>query len=232
MSAACECHHLEEAHDPIAGCGYCHCERFRDATTEFTRDLRDLGDLALDTAKRMQERSGTVAPFFVLRGPDGSLKEINLPPGYVQPYNDRSWRHHIFWTIRTMVELAGCTGVITIGDAWFGRSTEKGRKLSAAEFHRFAAEQSGFQKSIDLGLVERTEAIVVTVQTPRRMMSMMQTYSRRGRTIVFQELLVSEQGLDKFTGAMKMFGNQEEEEEDVTSDDTADVAASDPGGRS
>jgi hypothetical protein len=203
---------LEEAHDPIAGCGYCHCTSFRDATSEYTENLLYLSDMALASVKKDLE-SQSIKPLFVLEFPDGHLDVIRLAGRYVDLYQYREARQKIFQAIRVMVELFGITAVVTVGDAWVGRSTEKGRKLSRQEFERISSIGTGFQVALEQGLLERVEAIVITVQTPKRMMTLMQMYQRsQNPPVILQEVHISEMDMALYHGGLKMFGNQEEEE--------------------
>jgi len=211
----CKCHHLQEAHDPVAGCGYCHCTSFQDATSEYTEELLYLSDMALASVKEDLE-SQSIKPLFVLRYPDDHLDVIRLHGRYVGLYQHREARHRIFQAIRIMVELFGITAVVTVGDAWVGRSTEKARKLTRQEFERISSIGTGFEVAIEQGLVERAEAVVITVQTPKRMMTMMQMYQRgQGRggcPVILQEVHISEMDMTLYHGALKMFGNQEEQQ--------------------
>lgn len=218
----CVCHHLEEAHDPVAGCGYCHCTRFRDATSEYTAELLELGNQAFASVKADLDSGGSVKPLFALQFPCGKIDVIRLAGRYAELYQYRDTRQRIFQAIRIMVELFGITAVVSVGDAWVGRSTEKGRQLSAQEFQRICSIGTGFEKGLAQGIVERVEAIVVTVQTPKRMMTLMQTYLRGETGLIMQEVHISEIDMALYTGGLKMFGNQEEEEH---------VEASQPGGR-
>jgi hypothetical protein len=204
---------LEEAHDPIAGCGYCHCKSFQDATSEYTENLLYLSDMALASVKQDLESQSSIKPLFVLEFPDGHLDVIRLAGRYVELYQYREARQKIFQAIRIMVELFGITAVVTVGDAWVGRSTAKGRQLSRQEFERISSIGNGFQVALEQGLLERVEAIVITVQTPKRMMTLMQMYQRsQDGPLILQEVHISEMDMALYHGALKMFGNQEEEE--------------------
>jgi hypothetical protein len=192
---------------------YCPwCERFRDATTEWTEELRRLAEIGLAMLKKDLERSGHINPFFVLRHKDGGLEQLNVPEKYADLMNSGSAKTTIFGFVRSWVREFGITAVVIGTDAWFSRSTPQARGLSQEEFDRIVREE-GSENAEKRGLVVRKEAAVVNVQTTLRVMSLSQVYERLGRRdIVFREISQIEAPIDNFVGRQKMFGKMDSED--------------------
>jgi len=210
MKRACRCTHLEDAHIAGERCRYCHCDRFWDATTEHTAELRDLARHALQMAKKELTKTLQVSPFFVLREPDGDLVPFIVADPRVM--NDGPGKDRLFGKVRQIVQEEGIKAVVFVSDCWIGKSTEKGRAMPEAEF-KAATRERAFQTALDEGLITRSEALTITVQTPIRTMLVNQLYERvepQG-VIFYHEVSIMEMDVDEFTGRQKMYGDLREE---------------------
>jgi hypothetical protein len=206
MKRPCFCTHLEDAHAAGARCRYCHCEKFTDATTEHTAGLRDLAVHALLIGKRDLVETRRVSPFFVFRSAEGPPMRFDIPNPQIM--NDGRAKDVLFGAIREVVQEQNIQAVVFVTDGWFGKSTEKALSIPREEFEA-ATRHRGFQPAVDQGLVTRSEALIVTVQTPLRTMMLNQLYERdeHAGTITFREVTVMETGVDDFTGRQKMYGD-------------------------
>ena len=212
MIRACECTHLEDAHAPD-GCMYCHqCEGFRDASTEWTGELRSLAEVGLRIIKKDLESTGSARPFFVLRHPDGSVDQLEVPEALLDAFNDGHAKDRIYGSVRKWVAAHDVNAVVMGSDAWFSRTTPAGDALGIPEIDRIMREE-GAEECERRGLIVRKEAAMVNVQTPERVMTLTQVYERLGRRrIVFREVMQVEGHIDKFAGRQKMFGRLDRED--------------------
>lgn len=118
----------------------------------------------------------------------------------------------IFGMIRSLARARGATATIFAVEAWFGKQTDKGRALPPKEFRQRTRERA-FETAVRDGLVERSEAIVVTVQTPTHVMMVHQEFERdeKRRRIHYGERHESIGPTESFVGRQKMFGDMREE---------------------
>jgi hypothetical protein len=186
---------------------YCSlCEGFRDATSQWTEELRSLAETGLTIIKKDLERTGSANPFFVLRHEDARLEQLNVPEALADLFNNGSAKSRIYGWVRDYVRMHAINAVIMGADAWLSRSTPKAEDLSQEEFDRIVREE-GAEECEKRGLVVRQEVVMVNVQTPARVLSLSQVYERLGRrSIIFREICQIESPIDKFTGRQKMFG--------------------------
>ena len=205
MIPACHCAHLENAH--TGGCQHCACERFEDATGPHTAHLRDIADTGLVIAKKDLERIGTVTPFFVLYA-GGESHQINIPERFTQLMNDGHAKDMIFGFLRQAVQKTEATAVVIVTDGWFGKPTAKAMAMGEKEASE-AMEGQSLDNAEEAGLVERLEALLITVQTPERCLTLAQAYERdhRRQKIKYLEVHILECDINHFAGRQKMFGD-------------------------
>jgi hypothetical protein len=213
--AACRCGHFNDAHESDARrCAYCLCEAFDSSASQYTDELRSLADIALRMAERDLEQSGNVRLVIALRLPNGSIDNLPLPDRAGELMNYGEAKDILFGGLRDYAASVGATAVIIGTEAWVGRTTEKGRVLLQAspdEYKRMT-RQAGFQDAVDAGLVERREAVVITVETPERCMILTHVFERTlERKIVWHERTQIEARQSEFAGRQKMFGDCSEE---------------------
>ena len=93
-----------------------------------------------------------------------------------------------------------------------GKQTPKGAALPPAEFLRRTRER-GFESALRDGLIERTEVVSVTAQTPKGTLIVHQEFMRdeKRHAIIYGERTEQELGVDDFTGRQKMYGDLREE---------------------
>jgi hypothetical protein len=210
MKRPCRCTHLEDSHMAGARCSYCHCDAFRDATTEHTAGLRDLAVHALLIAKKELTRTFQVTPFFVFREPTGILTRFIVPDPAIM--NDGKGKDALFGKVRKIIREDQIEAVMFVSDCWFGKATEKALSMPQEEFLA-ATRERGFETALAQGLITRSEAITVSVQNPVRAMLVNQLYDRdvARRLITYREVSVMEMAVDEFSGRQKMYGDLREE---------------------
>ena len=97
-------------------------------------------------------------------------------------------------------------------EGWRGKQTPKGAALPPEEFLRRTRER-GFESALRDGLIERTEVITVTAQTPAGTFIVHQEFMRDDtrHAIVYGERNEAELPVEGFTGRLKMYGDLREE---------------------
>lgn len=211
MIPSCLCTHLESEHD-LARCRHCGCEAFRLAATEHTLRLRQLADVGLEIARRELSKTGTIHPFFVVYDRAGKDHQINVPEHLGNIMNSGHGKDIVFGALRLVVESLQATAVVIVTDGWYG----KGLVPRDAEHRQELLDKIGrmsLEEAEKQGLCKRCEAILVTVQTPERVMTVSQLYDRnqKRRKITYWEIAVMEVGVDQFAGRQKMFGDLRKE---------------------
>jgi hypothetical protein len=208
MSPACTCTHLEAAHDVLFRCRYCHCKAFAESGSEYTVDLRAYTDIALERVMPILQRNGCFQPFFVLRLADGDLLTLEVPKGTEHIMNSGEAKDKLFGAIREQVHECGVKAVVLCTDGWQGRATAKGLSVPREEFLE-ACRERGFESAVKKGWLQRSEAILVTVQIPERVMIASQFYDRDEvrLEITYRERTIAEVPTEGFHGRQKMYGD-------------------------
>ena len=115
-------------------------------------DLQTMAEVALSEARRELEGTGRVRPYFLLRNPRTQEMERLPLPG--EAMDDGERKQILFGLMRTAVRLNRITATILVTDGWV-------TKIKADE-----------------GLREHSEAIIVSVETPRKAFGIVQFYER------------------------------------------------------
>jgi hypothetical protein len=209
MIPSCICTHLKTEH-PGGGCMHlwCACEQFNDATSEHTAFLRDLAETGLAIARRDLERTGSVMPFFVLRDQNGNSHQLNVPEKFKELMNHGPSKDKLFGFVRNIAQTMPAAAVVIVTDGWFGKPTAKARAMNQEKLFEATKGQS-LDNAVAAGLAERLEALLITVQTPERVLTLAQVYDRdeRRRKITYLEMNIMESPIDNFAGRQKMFGD-------------------------
>lgn len=208
MKRPCRCSHLEDAHIAGERCRHCHCEKFLDATTEHTAGLRELALPAMVEAKRVLTATGQVPPLLLFREADGRLSRYEVPESCAAIMDDGHAKDLFFGALRDIVRELKLQAVVIATDGWLGRSTVKAQALPHEEFLKATCER-GFAAAVAEGLVERSAAIIVSVQTPERAMMVNQLYKRNDeqQEIQYLEVSLMEMPIDHLRGRQKMYGD-------------------------
>jgi hypothetical protein len=175
-------------------------------------DLKKLAGRALEIAHDDLLNKGAVCPTFITRGPDGGFEVMRFEDRAAQLFNDGSAKDLLFDAMRELVKERGLTAVIFVNEAWVGKQTAKGRAIGQKEFNRRTRER-GFETALRDGLVERWEAIMITIQTPAGVLIVQQPFTRdyAAKTVDFGERIESEAAPGEFRGRQKMYGDLSEE---------------------
>ena len=174
-----------------------------------TGDLKTMAEQTLSEARRQLEQTGTLEPYFLLRSPAGGrIARVPVPPDAM---NNGDMKDRLFALVRAVVERTQTSAVIFVSDGWAGRSTAKAAAIGKDNFLREVGRGRGFEEAIKQGLVERSEAILLSVQTPEEILMVQQLYDRLGERIVFTERIDMATPQCDFTGRMKMYGDLREE---------------------
>ena len=115
-------------------------------------------------------------------------------------------------TAQTLVQDTGADRVVFATECWRGKSTAAARDIPEVEFYRLAAE-SRFETLVQMGLVERSEAIVATAQNATTVSIVYQDFHRLddGTVYSYGEVETQEFRQEQFQGRQKMFGDLREE---------------------
>lgn len=183
------------------------------ASDSIPAELRFLAERVLSEARRILEQTGTVDVVVMIERQDGKIVSLPLPPEINQVMDSGAGKDFFFGLTRKLARAVNAKAVLVATDTWMGVPTEKQIEILRDEGQdKITAMFKG--KSFDeveaIGLVERREAIVVTVQTAERVLIVHQFYERNGLTkrIDFtgrDEMLCSQEDFD---GRQKMFGSR------------------------
>jgi hypothetical protein len=170
-----------------------------------TEDLKQLAEIALETAREELTRKGSIVPTFLVREPDGHLGVIRIEADVM---NSGDAKDTLFGAMRMMVKARGLTAVIFVSECWLGDQTAKGAALPYAEFLTRTRERA-FATAVKDGLVERVEAITLTVQTPAGALIVHQRFTRDygKQQVTFGVRDDLEYSVDEFAGRQKMYGD-------------------------
>jgi hypothetical protein len=175
-------------------------------------DLKKLAETALEIAQEDLFNKGAVCPTFITREPNGGFEVMRFEGVAGQLFNDGRAKDLFFGAMRELVKTRNLTAVIFVNEAWVGKLTAKGRAIGQKEFNRRTRER-GFETALRDGLVERWEAIMLTIQTPAGALIVQQAFTRDyvAKSITLGERIESEAAVDEFRGRQKMYGNLSEE---------------------
>src|SRR5262245_23704857 len=133
-----------------------------------TDDLRQAVDLALKMARKdLEGPAKSVTPIFLLRDREGHIAQLPFPAEAARLMNYGEAKNAIFGYVREMIQSQGYTATVFATEAWYGKATEKGLKLDPKVLAEKCREP-GFETAIREGLMERSEAVLVSVQTADR----------------------------------------------------------------
>lgn len=178
--------------------------------SEYMALLRALAAPLMQRAQNDLARTGNVEPM-VLFGQDEKIVVTNLPGAARQMLNSGDGKDYLFDSLRGMVARSGATAFGFVSDAWFSTPTEKGHRLGDGQWKKLLAKH-GADGLVERGYLERSEAIIVNVQTPERMLILTQPYTRgENKSITYGVRDEHEGPLDQFEGRQKMFGDTSEE---------------------
>jgi hypothetical protein len=175
------------------------------------KDLRDLAATIQQMAGEALEQDQQLIPIFMLRDNSGRIFRLPFPKEAGPLMNIPEAKDMLFEYIRMMVKRDGLTAVVFATEAWIWKITTKG-DLSEAEVHKLVREK-GYQKLLEEGLAERSEAILITVQTAEAaLIRQWEFFTNEDRTkITFGECGDKEIPQKNFVGRQKMFGDLSDE---------------------
>jgi len=148
-----------------------------------TEDLMQKAEIAIAEARRELEQH-RFQPYFLARR-DGEYKLLPFDGAML---DRKETKRAVFRAIRMLARRIKLDAVIFVTDMWMAQVTEAGLKFvhdHPEEWGRLARE-SRFVTAVKRGLVTRTEALHVSVQTPDEVRWINQPYDRDpGGGIVF-----------------------------------------------
>ena len=177
-------------------------------------DLRKVADMLLQVARPWLVKTKS-SPLLVAIGlADGTLRHVQVPDDLAEKalQSGRN-KDRFFSLIRDMVQANNATVVAISTEAWAGKSTEAAKDIPYEELRRLSSLNDGFETLMSMGLVERTEAIIVTAQDADECLMLTQTFRRREDGTPYdlsepEERRIPQSG---YEGRTKMFGVLTEE---------------------
>lgn len=173
-----------------------------------SENIRTLAEMALSNARRQLEATHEVKVLVAVEHADGQVKWLPLPSGIERIMNNGNLKAHFFSAVRAAAAELHATAVILVTDTWLGMPTEKQKELAKrdpAQLKKVTLETT-FDEMEALGLVRRTAAIVVSVQTADDAHYLQQAYERVGGRIVWGERQEQAFAQSDVHGRAKMFG--------------------------
>jgi hypothetical protein len=148
------------------------------------KDFETMASVALGLMRAYIDRTGTTLPVFLFRHADGRIQRLPFPEKAGGLMNDGVAKDKLFQFVRQVVHTEDITAVCFAHEAWRGLMTEAGSKVPRKEFEK-ATRERGFQKAVDLGWVQRSEVIAITIQTAEAVRIIWQIFERdeKARTI-------------------------------------------------
>lgn len=175
-------------------------------------DLRTLVEQALAEGRRQLSNRGGIDPVFLVRLPDGRIQRADIPAPLNELMNYGEGKSHIFSFVRAWVRQHSATATVFMTDAWVGLPTEKQKQMARenrAELERIVG-QPGFNldEGERLGLMERSEALILNVQTEQDVVIVEQSYTRyqEESRVEFSGRRISRFPQAGFRGRQKMYG--------------------------
>ena len=183
------------------------------SATTGVKALRDMADVALRIARQSLAQTKFAGLIIVLGFPDGSTKQVptEITAKLAPMLSDGDAKTRLFGTVRQYAQRTGAVSVVFGTEAWVGKSTPKALALSEEEFKGLV--DTGFEKLMSMGLVEREEAVVATAQDADAVVVATQTFRRlgNGEPYSYGEVDVKDFPQSDFRGRQKMFGDLREE---------------------
>jgi hypothetical protein len=175
--------------------------------------LRELAELAMKLLKRGAE-TGQPKPVWAVHHSDtGELTQLPFPEGAQGLLNIGRAKDVLFGFVRAMVKRDPTIDAVIFGtDVWVAKETELGRQ-HREEARKREYHGQGFPKLVELGWVTRTEAFLVTAQTPDTVIMLQIEYIRNPE---FASVILGEQTeqivrQSEFRGRQKMWGDLQPE---------------------
>jgi len=170
-------------------------------------ELRRQAVLTLTRARESMEQIGAFDLSFGYITRDGLFRFLKLPEQVREGMNSGEAKDKIFALMRMYVEAVGALGSLFAGEMFLGKTTPAARGLSREELNRLCVEPR-FEEGVRRGLIKRTEAIHVVIQTPEFMIHFIQEFERdyKLRVVTFGPVDEHEMPQDQFQGREKMFG--------------------------
>jgi len=176
-------------------------------------DLRSVADKLLAVSRTALKKTGS-APLLVAFGYENAMVELLLLPEVFSLALDQGrTKDLLFGGLRVLAEQKKATLVAISTESWMARSTPAADAIPQEEFRRLAGLNDGFETLISMGLVERVEAIMVTVQDADEVLVLTQAFSRRmdGTPFGLKEPEEMRMPQSCYGGRTKMFGEINEE---------------------
>jgi len=175
-------------------------------------ELQDLAEYGFRAAKRAMRKDLGFNPVFILRLPDGQLKDLGLSEELAPFMDDGCAKDAIFGALRMTVQATHATACIVVTECWVGGPTESGKLLPRQEWERLT-EKHSIPELARMGYVERSEALVINVQTSTETLLRTYYFARRSHPdrIIWGETRDIQGSEFEFSGRQKMFGDLREE---------------------
>lgn len=176
--------------------------------------MRILAELALSEARRELEQRGSLSVLVNMRMPDGKIESVRLPDPLNELMNSGEGKDLFFGVLRKIREKTGATAVLIATDAWMGWPTEKQMEIlkeeGGPEKLKAMVKGKSLSEAEAMGLVERKEALAITVQTETEVLIVNQFYERdeRARRIFWGQRDEMTSSQDNFDGRQKMYGKE------------------------
>ena len=179
-------------------------------TEETIAAMRKLARMTMEKARASLEEFGTVTPIFIVEY-DNSLEVFELKGAAAEAMESGPAKDTLFSLLRTFAHSVNASCVVIATEAWLGEATDLGKALPQEQFNRLAAEK-GFEAAVQMGLITRCEAVIVSVQSREGAMTLSAPFTRDeiACTVSYgdEREVVLEPG--QFSGRQKMFDDDEE----------------------
>ena len=170
-------------------------------------DLKQLAEIALRMGRKNLKEEQTVGllVFFLI---DGKVERLEGDDRVAFMLNSGELKDVLFEAIRRTAQQRGATAVIIGTEAWMGKSTEAARDVPREEIERLGREHK-FETLVQMGMVERVEAIIATAQDKDSCVFVTQPFRRDadGNVYSYGDVEVNEVPQEQFEGRQKMFGD-------------------------
>lgn len=179
--------------------------------TQIDPELVEIAERVLAEARRELENTGRVDPSFWFQLPDGRLALAQLSGDDAEIMNSGDAKNALFAFLRWLVEQRKATATVFLTDSWYSKSTAAGAALGAKRLEEFY-EKHGREETARRGYIKLSEALVIVVQTPEKVLTLTQTYERASKNrIEFVNRDVMQSAQSEFSGRQKMFGDLRKE---------------------
>jgi hypothetical protein len=182
-----------------------------DTKVEMPADLRTLTEKILSHARRELENTGGFDPVFAMRLPDGQIDHPQLPPGFGRLMNSGEAKKIIFGALRQTAEARHATAVVIATDSWMGVPNAGYMRRFGEHPKKEDIEAALRGKSIDAlvkeGVMDKMEAITITIHTPKEVFIVTQFYERDKRRATWTRRNEICSAQEDFQGRQKIFGD-------------------------